>query len=134
LESGAVRSERAGHVYTIDLPDPAIARMLDYDAPIKNQPHALDAIRKLIDDQEILRSFNSNAESGIAGANAFRNYVPGKTEVERAQALRAAGIPGIRYLDQGSRGAGQGTSNFVVFPGEEDLLRILSVEGGLLAP
>lgn len=38
--------------------------------------------------------------------------------------LRQAGIPGIRYLDEGSRGAGQGTSNFVVFPGMEDMLRI----------
>jgi hypothetical protein len=29
--------------------------------------------------------------------------------------LRDAGIPGIRYLDAGSRGAGSGTSNYVVF-------------------
>ena len=29
--------------------------------------------------------------------------------------LQEAGIPGIRYLDQGSRTAGKGTSNFVVF-------------------
>ena len=27
----------------------------------------------------------------------------------------ASGIPGIRYLDQGSRGAGEGTHNYVVF-------------------
>jgi len=32
-----------------------------------------------------------------------------------AAALRDAGIPGIRYLDQGSRGAGEGTHNYVVF-------------------
>ena len=91
-----------------------------------------------------------------------------------AMDLRYQGIPGIRYLDQGSRSnfrvqntyKGQpygepvsfmteqqakdyateqigkgfgtnilpGTSNFVVFPGEEDLLRILNVEGGLLGP
>lgn len=29
--------------------------------------------------------------------------------------LREAGIPGIRYLDQGSRGAGDGTYNYVMF-------------------
>jgi hypothetical protein len=39
--------------------------------------------------------------------------------------LRQQGIPGIRYLDGGSRGAGSGTSNFVVFPGEEGALKIL---------
>jgi hypothetical protein len=32
-----------------------------------------------------------------------------------SEMLRELGIPGIRYLDQDSRGAGQGTSNFVVF-------------------
>lgn len=35
----------------------------------------------------------------------------------------------IRYLDGGSRGAGQGTSNFVVFPGNEGLLQILERNG-----
>lgn len=32
-----------------------------------------------------------------------------------AEQLRKQGIPGIRYLDGGSRGAGQGTANYVVF-------------------
>ena len=32
-----------------------------------------------------------------------------------SEMLREMGIPGIRYLDQGSRAAGAGTSNFVVF-------------------
>jgi hypothetical protein len=29
--------------------------------------------------------------------------------------LNEVGIPGIRYLDQGSRGAGEGSHNYVVF-------------------
>ncbi len=40
-----------------------------------------------------------------------------------APRLKQAGIPGIRYLDQGSRGAGAGTSNYVVF--DDSLLSIL---------
>jgi hypothetical protein len=48
---------------------------------------------------------------------------------EAAQALRDAGIPGIRYLDQGSRGTGKGTSNFVVFPGEEESIKMLEING-----
>lgn len=43
--------------------------------------------------------------------------------------LRNYGIPGIRYLDGGSRGAGQGSSNYVVFPGNENMLRILERNG-----
>ena len=42
-----------------------------------------------------------------------------------AERLMEAGIPGIRYLDQGSRSRGDGTRNYVVFPGAEDSIRIL---------
>lgn len=50
-----------------------------------------------------------------------------------ANYLRRIGVPGIRYLDQGSRGTGSGTSNFVIFPGEENALRILERNGMTLA-
>lgn len=45
--------------------------------------------------------------------------------------LRQAGIPGIRYLDQGSRGAGNGTYNYVVF--DDKIPRIISRNGVTLA-
>jgi hypothetical protein len=46
--------------------------------------------------------------------------------------LREAGIPGIKYLDAGSRGAGDGTRNYVVF--DDKLIEILRKYGiaGLL--
>jgi len=43
--------------------------------------------------------------------------------------LGKAGIPGIKYLDQGSRGAGDGTRNYVIFPGNEHLIAILRKYG-----
>jgi len=46
-----------------------------------------------------------------------------------AKALRQAGIPGVKYLDEGSRAKGEGTRNFVTFPGEEKNLRILERNG-----
>jgi hypothetical protein len=47
--------------------------------------------------------------------------------------LRDAGIPGIRYLDQGSRTGGQGTHNYVVF--DDKLIDIVKKYGlaGLIA-
>jgi hypothetical protein len=45
--------------------------------------------------------------------------------------LREAGIPGIKYLDQGSRGSGQGTYNYVVF--DENLIEI-SKKMGIAVP
>lgn len=44
-----------------------------------------------------------------------------------SQALRQAGIPGIRYLDGGSRGAGSGSHNYVVF--DDRLIDIVSRNG-----
>ena len=41
--------------------------------------------------------------------------------------LREAGIPGIKYLDQGSRGKGDGTRNYVVF--DDKLIDILKKYG-----
>lgn len=46
-------------------------------------------------------------------------------EVAASKLLAERGIPGIRYLDQGSRSAGEGTRNYVIFPGAEDSIRIL---------
>lgn len=40
--------------------------------------------------------------------------------------LREAGIPGIRYLDQGSRASGDGTRNFVIF--DDSLISIENVD------
>jgi hypothetical protein len=140
LESGAVRSERAGHVYTIDLPDPAIARMLDWDKPFSQQS---PDVRQALQNAGVVGK-DDWLISGMKGREIYNRASFGAPvklplrqqddQIYASQRLREAGIPGIRYLDQGSRGAGQGTSNFVVFPGEEDLLRILSVNGGLLAP
>lgn len=54
-------------------------------------------------------------------------------QARASERLLDAGIPGIRYLDQGSRQAGEGTRNYVMFPGTEDRIRILR-QYGLLPP
>jgi hypothetical protein len=46
---------------------------------------------------------------------------------DASKALREAGIPGIRYKDQGSRGAEGGTSNYVVF--DDKLIDIVKKYG-----
>ncbi len=49
---------------------------------------------------------------------------------EASQMLREAGIPGIKYLDQGSRGAGEGTRNYVVFdPKLIDIVKKYGIAG-----
>lgn len=127
-------------VYKIDLPDEQIAKMLDWDKPLSKQPKnvqvALEKLGYKVDRADVdkysdalLDALMTDAQTNlpkqpldITGEALYRKL--GNPE-QAAQRLREAGIPGIRYLDQGSRGTGQGTSNFVVFPGNEDLLRIL---------
>jgi hypothetical protein len=109
-----------GMFYEIDLPDEQIARMLDFDKPLMQQSNEIQALAK---------------QYGLTDADHMGGDLIAAMEAKRpagAETMRQAGVPGIRYLDQGSRGAGEGTSNFVVFPGNEDLLTILRRNGGLL--
>jgi hypothetical protein len=51
----------------------------------------------------------------------------GRNPQAASDALREAGIPGIKYLDQGSRTTGDGTRNYVVF--DDKLITILKKYG-----
>lgn len=55
-----------------------------------------------------------------------------RTQETATETLRQAGIPGIRYLDQGSRVAGEGSRNYVLF--DDALIEIMRKYGiaGLL--
>jgi hypothetical protein len=107
---------KAGALYRVDLPDEQIAKMLDWDKPLSQQPAAV---------QQFAQQRGVPLED--LGGDLIA-AVRGKTPAGAA-AIKQAGIPGIRYLDEGSRGYGQGTSNFVVFPGMEDILRIEQING-----
>lgn len=55
----------------------------------------------------------------------YKRLADGYNNADVASAeLAKLGIPGIRYLDAGSRGAGEGTSNYVVF--DDKLIDIVS--------
>jgi hypothetical protein len=94
-----------------------------------------DAIAKAFPGTYVNGQFIDPATSQAVGkamydqlaAIANKRGAAGMRAVEPA--LRAVGIPGIRYLDGNSRGADSGTSNFVVFAGEEKMLRILDRNG-----
>ena len=140
---------KAGNLMQVDLPDEQIARMLDWDKPLSEQaPEVQSAIFSDIDaaiaqTKQALatasprRSPTTAAEleklqrersrlANLSGGDYYKQQSLGtiSEQPNASNKLRQAGIPGIRFLDQGSRGAGQGTSNFVVFPGMEDMLRI----------
>jgi hypothetical protein len=135
-----------GSLYTADLPDDMVDRMIDWDKPINEQSKpVLDALEK-------------------AGINTQSTALAGPMARGQEAHLAKHGIPGIRYLDAGSRDtAGKWVAkhpmggenafnteaelnaflkrnpemtalrpnqfrNFVVFPGEEKRVRILKRE------
>jgi hypothetical protein len=170
----------AGVLYEIDLPDEQIARMLDLDKPLSKQPQAVQSYLKdpynAYRNQLTAQDIGGNEPTGSLILNRLQELMSeGRkadvfTNAENLGARNASqelfdfGIPGIRYLDEGSRSnfrvqnsvrgklygepvsfmtekqardyaAEQaqkgfqseiipGTSNFVVFPGNENLLNI----------
>jgi len=130
-----------GNLYTADLPDEMVDRMLDWDKPLSEQsPSVLAALEK--SKNKHIRAMLEYAKTpytgvGIEGetktlGEAYRGMslsLSGRANAGSPKAsklLQQAGIPGIKYLDAGSRGqGGTGTRNFVVFPGEEKKLRII---------
>ena len=177
------KESKQGSLYKVDLPDEQIAKMLDWDKPLSQQPTALKPLLKDIenagafaaekvkllaqqpgladwakrdlmnDAAQIATSKSPQHVSGVLKrmqldygispdsgpfknvAQDFLDFAKGMQEVPNmdtgggavsylkarygenaaSKMLQEAGIPGIRYLDQGSRSGGAGTSNFVVF-------------------
>lgn len=132
--------ESTGALYKVDLPDDQIARMLDWDKPLSKQSPAVqkalqgqqmqDAIQKLHASGDLAR-YSADDMMKFTGEDYydFLRQAHGDNNAIPSEYLKQQGIPGIRYLDGGSRGAGTGTSNFVVFPGNEDMLKILERNG-----
>ena len=133
------------HMYEVELDVPE-SSMLDYDAPFLSPAGARAAeVLRLENPAAIspgtLREIQSGEWRFISPSPQYGNpyqraasELHGLTRTRRgAEALLDAGIPGIRYLDHGSRAAGEGTRNYVMFPGTEDRIRILR-QYGLLPP
>ena len=132
-----------GNLYKVDLPDEAIAKMLDWDSPLSKQPDAVKVAAKDLGlkpnatGKDIYQALSNQARDMaiIKGKNAQTTM--GASQANASSDLLGFGVPGIRYLDGGSRSpwiidgkpfpptAEKATSNFVVFPGNEGLLKIL---------
>lgn len=62
---------------------------------------------------------------GQTGERVYKGLMQNPNSmVEASETLRGFGIPGIKYFDAASRDVGEGTRNFVVFPGGEEMLTI----------
>jgi hypothetical protein len=134
LESGdyAKPLKTQGSLYTVDIPDEKIAQMLDWDKPLSQQPWQMKRISPLLEDSgisaDLIPKLTGKDIMAVDGPMASWFGV-NRTPKMFAEGLRQEGIPGIKYLDQASRDAKKGTRNFVVFPGEEQNIKMLDING-----
>jgi hypothetical protein len=133
-------AKRAGHMYEVNIaanPDD----FLDWDRPLSEQSEKVrGAVSSRMQPPDAFKGpARTRAEAAATGdfsdidGHSALTLLGGYGDPSKAStALREAGIPGIRYLDQGSRTAGDGSRNYVVF--DENLINIMrkyAMLGGL---
>jgi hypothetical protein len=104
-----------GHLYEVDIPDETIAKMLDWDAPLSEQP---ENVRRYVKRERLGLSDDATGEDiykTIAAKYGDDIETDPKGYVGGSMQLSAEGIAGIRYYDGSSRAKGEGTRNIVVF-------------------
>jgi len=125
LKNGPPLNTEGGSLYKVDLPDEHIAKMLDWDKPFSQQPKALrDALAKI--DKDTYHPKGSDYDANELGQQTYGRLVRTYGDSKVSAMLNGMGIPGIRYLDAGSRTGKAGTSNFVVF--DDTLPKIIGRE------
>ena len=109
-----------GRMYQVGI-NASPEHFLDWDKPLSEQSdHVRNALKGVVDE----RNPGSDVHEALVNIHG--------SDEAATQALRQAGIPGIKYLDQGSRSAGEGSRNYVVF--DDKLIDIIKKYGlvGLL--
>ena len=127
------KESKQGNLYKVDLPDEQIAKMLDFNKPLKDQnPEIQKTLQDLVKTDVLGRPTGISVDSNMNGQWAYERLAGIRGAKYASEAMREAGIPGIKYLDQGSRAGGAGTSNFVVFdPKNLNILERNKRAGGL---
>ena len=129
MKKGA--APQTGALYTVDLPDEMVDHMLDWEKPLSEQSEFVKAaIRAMPNapDESKWKNWTGEYLYRIHLQRGGRESPEKPLKVTASEKLQNASIPGIKYLDAGSRSRGlsaTGTRNFVVFPGEEKKVRIL---------
>jgi hypothetical protein len=126
-----------GAMYEVNLnttPD----RLLDWDAPLSGQSPQVRAAIETVSPSTMRYMETIPGKAGDNGGfilSDIAEQIAGNRKagaVEAASRLREAGIPGIQYLDAGSRAAGEGSRNYVMFDDKLiDILRRYGIAGTL---
>jgi len=126
-----------GNLYKVEIPEESVNKMLDWDLPLSQQPVFVQkALKPVIDSIGDAPSMMGDP----AGSLIYRLLSTTKTGYSTASEAAASfelnklGIPGIKYLDQGSRArdADIQTYNYVLF--DPSLAKIIEKNGQPVGP
>lgn len=134
-----------GRVYTVDVPDDAVAKMVNLDLPLSQQPEALQQIAKTLDVSKMNGRLKRQIQAwrGEQIDVAPGSVIPEPTAGELLDAvtdygknpqanmafserLKEAGVPGLVYRDRSQTGRASNARNFVVF--DDKLVKVLKKE------
>ncbi len=117
---------KPGAMYKVQIPQHVVDSMLDWDKPVGEQPAI---VQKALNSPQILARLNQARDRAgmppwdevpnVSVENLLKQMgaIEGDSHARQllSDDLMAQGVTGIRYLDQGSRAAGEGTRNIVLF-------------------
>lgn len=135
-------NQSGGHMYEVNLGvEPN--QLLDWHAPLRDQTAVMRNLSKAgvnLSDKlswtgggpPSLQPFNPTGGQFYESSRLVQGDY--RDPAAATHALQQMGIPGIKYFDAGSRGAGEGTSNYVMFdPARIEIMRkygMLGLLGG----
>ena len=123
-----------GRLYTIEIPHES--HLLDWDKPLGEQPKTVrDAVSSFTNDRgdytgSDWTAYFDKPRDGASIHQALSRALGG--DKEAAAYLHSQGVPGIKYLDQGSREAGEGSHNYVIFHPNDATIKHREAHGGLI--
>jgi hypothetical protein len=136
LRNGADANQPvAGRMYEVNI-DANPDDFLDWDKPftpddLERFAGKFDAVdptlRRRIEDYGYMRQQQGQMPDGNDIVREIFGGIGNRQALDAQRTMKEAGIPGIKYLDAGSRGAGDGSRNYVVF--DDKLISIVKKYG-----
>jgi hypothetical protein len=139
IDAAGLAPAKSGKMYEVNI-NANPEHFLDWDKPITQQPAAVQealakaGVQPYVTEKKASETYHRYVGDLYANRPSPDNLVGSWHEQsarDATAALKDAGIPGIKYLDQGSRVAGEGSRNYVVF--DDKLIEILK-KYGLVPP
>ncbi len=109
-----------GALYEVDIPDEVVDRMVDWDAPFKDQPANVQrAFRVLLSNNETFKAWTENgaleSAPSITGEMLYKMIAGESAKIKptgdharfASEVLLEEGVPGLKYYDAQSRTGGR---------------------------